>query len=439
MSSYLETNFPSDLWTRIRPYLPQNDLANLCRTSSTLLGAVRGLLYRQVHINCNHTATIDLLLSDKDLADSVLDFAFKSSEKGGNTSEMMNKVYEAALAMASLRKLHLCFQDIAMFEDTEVQRRFLDKFNNRTNPLETLEVSGSGLSSSESVLGNFTLSRLTNLSWTCEWNVSHPYRKLMKRIADESTDTAYLFDILKASADTLKSISITFNHVSGYELPAEPIWKMNFPQIRSLSLKHWEGDEGPGATIGFWKFLTLHPSLESLEITPNDFDSVPTAPDPDMEKDLPRPFLPNLRTFKGEGKVFLQLINMQPACLSTTLRCLELFTGSQNPVKVKSLLDSALLQSDGESVLLPSLKMFTLWIWDFGFGDESSDDEESEGEEEDEEEEDGPSLVQVVVFYLDKLAKESKLKRFTLTVDGAPLVRCKIERDESGGISMQVV
>ena len=246
MSSLIERSLHPELWIVLSSSLTRRNLANLCLTSSIILRTTRPMLYRKVQLDDRHHNTIRLLANDKHLADSVLEFEFRISNYHADIdtlypSPVLDHLLEGITSMLSLRRLQLHLATcLKLFEEPARQQKFLDYFNGRTVPLHGFCCLNSLTPVSDFPRPGFPLSRLTTFRWDdCNGNLRNlhflDHSILMSFFwsvgkpgsIENTSNLAYLWDILRASQETLEEICLLFVWYSIHN----PLWKMRFPQL----------------------------------------------------------------------------------------------------------------------------------------------------------------------------------------------------------------
>jgi len=263
-----------------------------------------------------------------------------------SASSFVERACNAATSMPALQKLGFHMYDQALFEDPKKQQNFLDHFNHRPAPLREFEYQNSAVGSSL-LETKFSLSRLTSFIWG-DVNYSDVEPKMIP----------YIWDILDASQETLEKLVIHFQ----WKSLENPLWKMKFPRLRSLSLadldlERYDGDDGDDGLAGF---LAVHPSVEELDFLIPDVHHEPRCLLPDIHSPICTESLPNLQSFRGLFSIFTQLFRHQPGCCLASLRKLDLHADSHDYLyRIEDTLEP-LLQEDMPWPLLPSVKEFHL-------------------------------------------------------------------------------
>jgi len=348
MPSALESSLPPELWGAIISNLSRSDLAKLCRTSSAIQHKLRVRLYREVALDDRHTATLDLLLSNTNLASSVVSYAFK------NTSEdpmLLGKITDVAMAMPNLRKLRLDMGSGEFFVDSNKEDEFVKHFNDREHPLQEFEYVTHSLRSPDTV---FCLARLTRLKWEDSVPDDVAEEEMGSNFEDAVADCMpFIWDILRASRNTLENISLDF--LDSESTRETKFWGMTFPRLRVLSmgkadieLVEWQSETAA--------FLGRHPLIEELRLP--EGHEIP----PDSAGVLTTASLPRLKYFRGDIHTLAQMARYQLECLRTTLHNVELIAcWGDNLTNTQTSLD-VLLHHNMPKPLLPASEVFTLDI-----------------------------------------------------------------------------
>jgi len=322
-----EHKLAPELWHTVAGLLQSENeketLAHLSQVSSHLLAIARPYLYREVDVSAlGNDMTMQLLCRDEALAKVVQYFrvtmppvvAWYHEGRDAYPKVTNTKVIEAVFKMSSLETLEMVG---SIFSFPSEQERFIAHFKNREKPLRKLafrEEPALKLFPTE----GFALPGLTHLYWG-----SYRDQDMGRRIQwDDRVWIAFLVNlasILEASKETLEHIAIPC--ISSRDRILSRIFEARFSQIRTVRLGDVQFDSAH-PSIPFAKFLAAHPTIERIWL--DNFKDVHysfgTQPSPYLNHKI----LPNLKEFRGNTHVFLQLALVRPLCFKKTLRRLEL-------------------------------------------------------------------------------------------------------------------
>lgn len=138
-----------------------------------------------------------------------------------------------------------------------------------------------------------------------------------------------MWGILEASQNTLEDISLPFN--TDDEESCHRLWRMRFPQLRSLIFGVWLLEE-PESLDEFTDFIVAHnETLEHLELGYDAYsgDILSYNGSTHLRADS----LPKLRSFSGHAIAVQQMAETRMECLTTTLHRLEVGPGDVDEPK----------------------------------------------------------------------------------------------------------
>jgi hypothetical protein len=160
-----------ELWQMVAKLLGLKDLNSLSRSSSYLLGVIRPILYRAVHLRYQGPGksddTLRLLAYDKELAGHILAFSISAPQAyvavaATEPPEPIPTYYSESICnMTSLKSLELRG---SIFNDMSEQREFVRKLRERERPLEELFVAVGYVSLPKFPEDDFPLPNLKSLS-----------------------------------------------------------------------------------------------------------------------------------------------------------------------------------------------------------------------------------------------------------------------------------
>jgi hypothetical protein len=332
--------FPPEIWLEIASCLPSSALNRLCQVSSRLFTLIRPLLYKTVRVlsryGDNSETTLRLIIADRVLNRSITSLALtcpRVKRQGDRfiTVPASRSFMEVLIGLPRLKKLELCNSP---FNTEADQKSFVDHFTRPESQLEDFSFDGRYPRWDSTPGSKFALPRLKAIAW----GGTHISFGRLDRFVSQSAALYFfqdhemdpILDSLKASQDTLQSITLSFSCYLG---ALDALWQFYFPRLRCLKLGHsdlctWFTSE----TVDMHKcgrfVLSHNQSLEHLELHVSDSYHYPESPFTYADENggiMPSSF-PRLRHFVGRHSDFSELIDAGCEFIWTTLTRLELGT-----------------------------------------------------------------------------------------------------------------